>query len=112
MLLLLRKHTDLRDPSYSHLFDVKHIKKHSIPLFAANIKSGVRHAHGIPNRNRNKVNHGDRSHSHPTINYQLGLDAPKKTTIGNRMKAIAGYVKPNNYEIINRVIDALKGLLR
>ena len=34
----LIKHDNLRDNEYTHLYDRKHIKKRSVPLFVSNIK--------------------------------------------------------------------------
>ena len=109
--VILIKHDNLRDNSWSHFHNTKHIKKRSVPLFSANIKAGLREAYGMAKTNfENNLNNGDK-YSHPIYKHQpMNQTVPNKP-INDRMKNIAGYDKPKD-QIINGIIDALKGLLR
>ena len=109
----LIKHDNLRDDEHTHLYDIKHIKKRSVPLFAANIKAGLRVAYGTTKYSGNNTNYGDINYSYPTTNVRNTVDhASKIAPITSRTTASTVNDKLNNVEIINGVINALKGLLR
>ena len=88
------------------IYDNKHIKRTSVPLFAKNIKVALRKAYGmlpfLPGNN--DTSSAGISHKNNNVDDHVRA----------RMKSLAGYdIQSNNnkQEIIYQIINSLKALL-
>ena len=100
---------NLRNANGTHLHDTKHIKKISIPLFAANMKSGLRKAFNIrkPFPSANNWEDVNVNRYPPNIS-----NNPKDHQLHERLKNIAGYDNTFNSQAIVNIIESLKRLIR
>ena len=101
--VILIKHDNLRDGNWSYFQDVKHIRKESVHYFAGNIKSALRIAFNNDTRYRNVLS---KSIHHPIAHADLRVDQQRIDDYPEGRSSI----NPK-FEVINRVIDALKGIL-
>ena len=101
--VILIKHDNLRDGNWSYFQDVKHIRKESVRYFAGNIKTALRIAFNNDTRYRNVLL---KTIHHPITHADIPVDQQRIEEYPDSRSSI----NPKS-EVINRVIDALKGLL-
>ena len=109
---------------------MKHIKKNCVPIFAANLKKGLRKAFGVSfpnkvdkyNQSRSTVTRPDKgiNHTNPNENERveqpmINISSPNRIPIGTRLKYIQEGINPVNKLnfkelLINKITAAIREL--